>query len=215
MTHTAYRLGNEESLKMDYVVLCIAARNFNHQSCAEKLRKMSEIFRKHNPVNFGDVKQGSIWREGLDFDRIVSELKDTSVIHGVFTRLEDVKGAVKDLKAADLGISVVVTGLFKDVFCLAEEAGLKPHCVGISLGIFGRTEKLAPLELREVTSMCGHNMIGPHTVKDVIADVRKGKIKVEAAAKEMAESCICGLFNPIRAALLIQNLAEVQNAAIK
>ena len=66
----------------------------------------------------------------------------------------------------------------------------------------------------KVTSMCGHNIIGPYTVKNVIADVRKGKIKAEAAAKEMAESCLCGLFNPVRAALLIQNMAEVR-AAVK
>lgn len=210
MTHTHHRLGSVESLDCDYVVLAIAARDFNDAGAAPKQKAIFDIFRKNNPVNLGDVKQGSIHKDGLTAEKIQSRIQDTSVIHAVFTSLEQVKKVVGELKQADLGISVLVSGRFKDVQCMNQELGVKSHTISLSIGVWGRTDLLSDEKLIEVSAMCGHGMVGPRQVRKLAENIRAGRCTAHEAGRELARSCVCGVFNPYRAEILLGKLAQIE-----
>ncbi|MFZ7120221.1 MAG: hypothetical protein ACOWWH_04650 [Eubacteriaceae bacterium] len=86
---------------------------------------------------------------------------------------------------------------------LAEELDIEPHSINLSLGVFGRTEKLPPEEVLEFITMCGHGMISRNLVTKLIKEVRDGKKSKEQAAKIMASPCVCGIFNTNRAIKLL------------
>jgi hypothetical protein len=44
----------------------------------------------------------------------------------------------------------------------------------------------------------------------MVEDVKKKKITVEKAAVELAKPCLCGIFNPHRAAILLRKLIQTQ-----
>jgi len=48
--------------------------------------------------------------------------------------------------------------------------------------------------------MCGHGLVSGRLVKKMVENVKKDKIAVEKAAIELAKPCLCGIFNPDRAA---------------
>jgi hypothetical protein len=208
MTHTLHRRGNEESLSEDYVVLVMAAQGINDKDAKEKLKKVLEIARKHRVVNIGDMLTGNIYIKGLDVKYMLENIKDSSIIHAVFSNKKDALNYIKELKEADVGLSTVVTGLFKEVFNCCKELHLTPHTVQYSLGIFGRTEILPKEEILWITTMCGHHQISPQLVCKMINDVRKGEKTTEEAGRELARMCVCGVFNPVRAAKIIEKLAK-------
>ena len=156
MTHTLHRRGSKSDLAHDYVVLAMAARGVNRDGAAPKLARALEIFAAHNPVNFGNVAGNSFTRT---LPEMVSLTRDNTVSHAVFRDIEDVTAVLQDLKKEDLGISIVVSGLFDQVKASCRCAGLTPHTANVSLGIFGKTEKLPKEGVLEIASMCGHNMV--------------------------------------------------------
>jgi hypothetical protein len=114
---------------------------------------------------------------------------------------------LKDLKEADLGMSVVVSGPFGCVGEICRAAGLRPHSADYSGDIWGRRDKLPSDEMLEVTTMCGHAMVASNLVKSLIDEIKAGERSAEDAGKELAKICECGIFNPIRAAELLRGLA--------
>jgi len=218
MTHTLHRCGNRKSLENDYVILAYAARGFNLEGYEPKFRQIAKIFAKYNPVNML-VATG----EGpLDMARekspqeIIEEMSDKYIIpiaHAVYTDKEAVKSVLKELKEADLGTSIVVSGIFDDIFSLCREVSIEgPFTVNMSLGIMGKTKRLPRQELLHITTMCGHALVSEHLIRKQIEEVKKGKKTVEEAAKELAKPCICGVFNPTRAAALIHKYLEVHSS---
>ena len=78
---------------------------------------------------------------------------------------EKLRQVLRQLKEEDLGISITVSGIVDEVFGLANELGLQPHTVNLSLGIHGKTELLPPEETLELTTMCGHALMAKELVK--------------------------------------------------
>jgi hypothetical protein len=206
MTHTLHRRGSEKSLGRDYVLLCMAAKGINEEGSAEKMRQFLRINLRHNPVNVGDMRTGNMYN--VPIDEILDKVTSTSIVHGVFTNQETVKNVLEDLKEADLGMSVVVSGPFGCVDELCRAAGLSPHSVDYSGAIWGRRDKLPPDEILEVTTMCGHAMVASNLVKSLIDEIKGGERSAEDAGKELARICECGIFNPVRAAELLKELAS-------
>lgn len=132
MTHTLHRRGNRESLEGDYVVLVMSAKGFNDEGASQRLKKALEVMASHNAVNFGDMKTGSFYGKGSE--ALYGNIKDTSIVHGVFKSRLDMQRCVAELKRLGLGMSVVVSGLFDEVFQALEMLGMKPHTVQYSLG---------------------------------------------------------------------------------
>lgn len=204
MTHTLHRSGSVESLSIDYPILMIAAQGINSKNSAPQFKKALEIILKHNPVNIGDMKTGNYFRKGLK--PVLNSTKENSIVHGVFTNRKDLEECLKELRDAQLGPSVVVSGLFSEVWDSLKKIGLKPHSLNIALGVWGKTSLLPEQSILDITTMCGHHCVSPLLVKKMISDVKRDKISIEEAARELAKPCVCGVFNTLRAERLLEDL---------
>lgn len=208
MTHTLHRAGDLDSLRGDFVVFTMSAKTVNAAGSAVKMKEFLKIVEKHNPVNFGDMKTGNIFN--TERDVIFDSIRDTSIVHSVFTDRETVSKVIAELKAADLGTSVVISGLVDETDAVCKENDLAMHTVEYSGGIHGRTDKLPMLPVLEVTTMCGHGMVASNLVAHLAGRVKKGKMTLEEAGRELAKPCQCGVFNPERAAELVKKIVDQQ-----
>lgn len=206
MTHTLHRQGRKESLDKDYVFLCMAAKGINEDRADEKMREFLRIMMHYHPVNAGDMQSGNIFNSNID--EILSKVSNTSIVHGVFTDRYTATKVLHELKDADLGLSVVVSGPFDSVNCICKAVGLKPHSADFSGGIWGNTKRLPAEEIQEVTTMCGHAMVASNLVTSLVDEIKEGRITSEEAGKELAKQCACGIFNPVRAAELMYDMTK-------
>jgi hypothetical protein len=53
-------------------------------------------------------------------------------------------------------------------------------------------------------------MVAAQLVERRARDIRSGKLTTQAAARELAKLCVCGIFNPVRAEKLLLAVAERQ-----
>jgi len=203
MTHTLHRRGTAESLSEDYVMLTIQAVGINDDGAVPKMQEFLRIALRHKPVNIGSVSMGGMIDKP---EEVIANVE--KIAHAVFDNKEAVTAVLKELKEADLGISVVVSSIFENVDECIEKAGLKHHTANFSLGIWGRTEKLPSNDILEITTMCGHALIAPSLVKAMVAEIKAGTKTPEAAAKVLMPQCACGVFNPARAAKLLVAMAK-------
>lgn len=208
MTHTLHRLGTDESiLKQDFVLLAMPSKDINHVGSAPKLRRFFELTMAAGAIKIGDCRSGNEYHQG-GTAKILENVEDRAVIHAVFKDRESLVVALKNLKAADLGLSIVASGLFDEVGSCCQDAGLKPHTINQSLGRWGKTEKLPQKEIVEIHTMCGHGMVSVNLINKAVERIQAGKTTPEKAAENLFKPCMCGIFNPHRAAILLQQLAE-------
>ncbi len=206
MTHTLHRQGN---LKNDFVVMAHPATGINTKGSAEKVKLFIQLAGDFNPVNCGVPKAGNSISK---MDEIASNTFDGCVGHVVFDCAENVIGFLKALKKENIGISIVVTGLFNDVNSCCREAALTPHTVNMSLGVYGKEEKLPAQEVLPITTMCGHAMVTEKQVNRAIKKIKEGKFSSHEAAEELAKPCVCGIFNIKRAASLLDILVKANES---
>lgn len=205
MTHTLHRLGNTENLRDDYVVFAMSAKGINEEGSHAAMRRFIELAFELDPVNAGDTMTGHILTHSRQ--EILDGIQDISVVHAVFTDEDKVATLIKRVREADLGISVVVSGLFDRVRECAQQAGLRQHTVECSAGVWGQTERLPDAQVMQITTMCGHGMVAASLVEQWVRDMRLGRMTPEEAALELARPCVCGIFNPVRAARLLEAIA--------
>ncbi len=206
MTHTLHRVGNRENLQGDYVFLCMPSKDINHVGSGPKLRKFLELCLKNNCVTLGDCRKGNEFHQ-LSRENMLDNIEDRAVVTATFKDKQAVVAMIEDLKKEDLGLSIVISGLVDEVGECCSKTGLKMHTVEHSMGRWGKTEKLPPQEILEITTMCGHSMISVNFISEMIDEVKKGKMTAEAAAAELFKPCMCGIFNTDRAAKLIAEIA--------
>ena len=209
MTHTLHRMGTRESLSDDFVFLYMPSKGINDSGSGPKLRKFFELARQHNPVNMGDATYGNMYSRKIE--DIISNLKEDSkglAIHAVFTNEEDAAAMLKDVKEADIGLSLVISGIFDKVQELCKKSGIHRHAATYSLGMWGKTEKLPPEPVLEVSTMCGHGMISAARILSAADDIKAGRKSAADAATDLAKQCDCGIFNPSRAAKLLAAMAK-------
>ena len=204
MTHTLHRRGTAESLSEDYIMLCLPTAFVNDDDHDSKLKDFLSITARHNPVNMGAISLGNMYTHKAE--DVINAAH--GIVHAVFVKKEQVIDVLKDLEEADIGMSVVVSGIFEHVDECLEKAGLKHHTANFSLGIWGKTEKLPGDDILEVTTMCGHALISANLVKSMVDDIKAGSKTPEEAAKIMTPQCACGIFNPARATKLLATMAN-------
>jgi hypothetical protein len=202
MTHTLHRVGTIDTLRGDWVLLCMPSKDINHEGSAPKLQRFLKICRTNHCVTFGDCRSGNEFYQGSQ-DAVIENVEDRAVVTATFNNENDLTEALKQLKGADLGLSVVVSGLVDHVEKCCREAGLKPHTVEHSLGRWGETGKLPPDDILAISTMCGHSMVAVNFIHEMVEKVRKGTLTAEQAAQELFKPCMCGIFNTDRAAKLI------------
>lgn len=208
MSHSLHRAGSAAQLHDDWIVLAMSAKGVNKDGSGPKLRRFLEIALRHGPVNWGDIRQGS--RFSLRPDDLLAGVRDESIVHAVFVDENTLSAFLGDLRRADLGVSVIVSGLLDGVEQAAERAGLQPHTAARSLGVWGRTERLPAPEILEVTTMCGHGLVAENLVRAVGERVREGSLAPEEAGEILARPCVCGIFNPSRAAKCLRRTAAAK-----
>jgi len=145
--------------------------------------------------------------------KIDGEKRSLPVLRGILPRGSDqsreaVEGVLTELGEANFGFSVVVSGIFDEVFEACKRAGLEPHTVNMSLGTWGRTELLPDPKILELCIMCGHAMISPRLVEAVAERVRGGVMTVGEASVELGKQCTCNIFNTERAREIIQSISS-------
>lgn len=60
----------------------------------------------------------------------------------------------------------------------------------------------------EIETMCGHGMVMVKPIEDTAAKVKSGEITTEQGAGRLFKPCMCGIFNPDRAAKLLAAMAR-------
>jgi hypothetical protein len=188
------------------VLLFMPSKDINHVGSGPKLRRMLEICLENGAIRIGDCRLGNQYYQG-GVDKLLAHVEDRAVVHGVFNAPDKVVAALKQLKAEDLGLSVVVSGLFDQVRECCGKSGLTPHTVNNTLGRWGQTDRLPPQDVLELNTMCGHGMVTVKLIEDTAAKVKSGEMTPEQGAERLFKPCMCGIFNADRAARLLTAMA--------
>ena len=202
MTHSLHREGPLDLLNKEFVLFVYPARGFNYDGSAPKIRRLGEMLFHQGPANLLVTSLRRNMYLGVSQEEILNSIKDGSKI---FCVLED----RKKIKEMDEGISIVISGVMDRVREVSAELGLTPHTVNLSLGIHGKTDRLPPADIRQFTTMCGHGMVSPRLIRDVIRRVKTGKLDLWGASLIVAAPCTCGIFNPCRSAEMLKDLVPL------
>jgi hypothetical protein len=218
VTNTLHRYGAPETLENDFIVFAMSARGVNDAGSVEKFQEFLRIARKHGPINLGDATQGGVYRpskrlnplahwfrkDERDPDALVRNVNQPTVVSAVFDNRESLVGFLREIKEADLGLSINISALTDRADELAREAGITRHSVEYSLGFFGALDKLPDRATLSLATMCGHGMISFHFAKKMIEWVKEGRRTPESASSYMARFCTCGIFNTTRSCALLR-----------
>ena len=205
MTHSLHREGSLESLEKEYVLFIYPARGFKYKGSAPKIRRLVELLYRAGPVNMIPTSLRRNMYSGVTNEEILDSITvEGTRVYSVFNDREKLKQALILIKEADEGISIMVSGITDRVRDLSAELGITPHMVNLSLGIHGRTDRLPQADIREFTTMCGHGVVSPYLVKEMIRRVKTGKVSEWDGSVLLAEPCTCGIYNPCRSAELLR-----------
>jgi hypothetical protein len=208
MTNTLHRQGTVDNLKNDYVIFAYTARGINREGSAPKLQEFLRICLQYNPVNIGNSRRGNIHQDGMDIQELISNEGDGEGAAAVFTDLETLSKVVEELTHADLGVSIIISGLLEGAKECCRRAGIQRHSVEQSLGFWGAKDRLPEREILAFHTMCGHGMVSFNLIRKMIEYVKLRRLTPKGAAKIMAKCCECGVFNPLRAEMLLENLRK-------
>jgi hypothetical protein len=204
MTHTLHRFQSASNRSEEFVFLCTPAKGINTEGAAPKLRRILKLLYNAGPANIGFYGCNG---DRPSYEDIERHLTDHSRLRCLFDDRTKVVHLLRRIKAEEAGLSIAVTGSLSQVLSIAREAGLTPHTVNLSLGVFGKTERLPPEEILEVSTMCGHGIISFQLVEAAFEDVRRGKRTVEEAWRTLDRPCSCGLVNPARTRAILEKEA--------
>lgn len=202
MTHSLHRSGDIESQKKDFVWLMYPKKGLNDKNCKDKALEFIAMAEAVGSENWGDVKTGPVLK--FPAAEIKQKLTDKSRIRGVFTKREQVITFLKQAKAKDMGLSVIISGVLSEIIPCCQAAGVTPHSINYSLGVWGKKELLPDETTLAMTTMCGHHMIAPKFVQYVRDQVKAKKLTPEAGALQLATFCYCGIFNQVRCADILR-----------
>ena len=201
MSHTLHRIGKPADLAGDWIVLAMSARGINRRGSAARLKRFLRMSLKHGPVNFGDMRTGSSFSG--DHGGLLRKISEDSLLNVVFDAETKVRAFLTELREADLGLSIVLSGLLARGCRCVREAGLSPNAFAYSLGIWGRRKKLPENHILEITTMCGHGLVSFASARRMEEEVASGRMTAAEASARLARACVCGAFNPVRAARLL------------
>ncbi len=222
MTHTLHRFGHAKDLASDFIVTMMPAKGLNDGDAVAKQKAFLSAAIKHKPVNLGDstkgaqyrpVKNGSPmmhWRRDAkpSPEDVVKGVDTPTTVSAVFDNYEAVRSFVNEVKELDLGLSVNISSIPAEAVRCCNDCDLTRHSVEYSLGFQGRTEKLPDETTLMLSSMCGHGMVSATFAKKMIDWVRGGRRSPQEASRYLARFCVCGSYNPSRAAEILSDVAH-------
>jgi len=209
MTHSLHREGPIDLLQREYVLFVYPARGFNYEGSEPKIRRLAELIYIQKPANMLVSTLRKNLYSGVKPEEWFESIKDGAKVYCVFNNREQLKKALIRIKEKNEGISIMVSGLIDRVREIAAEAGLNPHTINLSLGIQGNKDRLPPPDIRQFTTMCGHGMVSPKLVRDVIRRIKTGKLDFWEGSIILASPCTCGIVNPYRSAEMLKELVPL------
>ena len=213
MTNTLHRQGTRETLKNDYVIFAHTAKEITREGSGPKLQEFMRICLKYHPVNMGDSKQGNMLQDDIHVERLISNQEDGAGATVVFTDLDVLRKVVEELIHADLGISIIISGLMEEVQACCRKAGIERHSAEHSLGFWGAKDRLPEREILEFNTLCGHGMVSFNLIRKMIEYVKLRRLTPKKAARIMAKCCECGAFNPVHAEMLLEKVRKGEKFA--
>jgi hypothetical protein len=227
MTNTLHRFSEHYAVEPkpdpkpvedDYIVFAMATRGVNDDDLVDKYRAFVRLALGHDPVNVGDATKGGLlrpqpnlnplahWKRESkpDAERLVDGIEGHTTVAAVFRRWEDMQAFVRDLAAADLGLSVNISAPMDAAARCCRATGLARHSVEYSVGFQGRVERLPERAVLEISTMCGHGMVSHAFTRKLVDWVKEGRRTPAQAACYLARFCICGVFNTARAETLFE-----------
>jgi len=206
MTHSLHRRGTDKDLEEDFVLMFLLSR-IRPQGTYDTMKEIWEVLshHEHNIVNYGNHHPN--WDGGSLYN--MADLKkadDSRMIMAVFRDRKTLTACLQEIKERNFGMSVLVSGLYKETGKTCAELGLKPHSVNLSLGVHGNTARLPDENVLEIHTMCGHAMVSSNLIGHLIREIEGGRMTCREAAKEMARLCDCGIFNPYRAEKILERI---------
>ncbi len=202
MTNTLHRKGSAESLKRDFVVFTTPSGNI--PDLISKLIRFTQICLKHRPVNMNHVDRDGVHH--IDPRRIQEEMQKKIGMTATFDNTEALAAVIAELKEADLGVSINVSGLLEEVKTCCNDLGMQRHSAEQSLGIFGKTELLPSWPVVKINALCGHGLVSFNLISKIIDEVKTERITPKDGAYHLAKPCQCGAFNPTRGRELLEQL---------
>ena len=221
MTNTLHRFGPSEDFNDDYIVFAMCTRGKNDAGAPERLRKFLSICVKHKPVNIGDSKKGGLcrpsndltplahWRrtDGTTVEDVVNGITEPTTVSAVFDNPEALSQCLKEVKDADLGLSINIAALTDAAQHCSADAGIQRHAVEYSLGFLGKQSLLPEANTLSLMTMCGHGMIAASFTQKMVEWVKTGRRTPRECTRYMSRFCVCGIFNPVRAERLLCRIA--------
>jgi hypothetical protein len=218
MTNTLHRFGAPETQRDDYIIFAMPSKGINEEGAIGKLQTFLRLAMKYGPVNVGQGSKGGMYRpssnltpfahwsrpEGADPETVFTAMDEPSTVAAVFDDVAKVEALVKDLKAADLGLSINISGLADGANGCCERAGITRHSIEYSLGFHGDLNQLPDRHVLELSTMCGHGMLSHNFARKMIDMVRENRRTPQRAATTMARFCTCGIFNLARAIRVLE-----------
>jgi hypothetical protein len=218
MTNTLHRFGSADSFRDDYVIFAIASRGKNEQGALEKLKEFLRLAMQFGPVNLGDARHGgalrpckkmtplSHWGRDMtrDFQAVIDGFDHITTAAAVFDDRTKAEDFLKAVKERDFGLSVNMSTSVEGADQCCHAAGIPRHSVGYSLGFEGKTEHLPNGHVLMLSTMCGHGMVANSLAKKMIDWVKEGRRTPEEAASYLTRFCSCGVYNPVRAARIME-----------
>ena len=135
-------------------------------------------------------------------------IEQPTVVSAVFDNTDSLRAFLKDVKEADLGLSINISALTDRASEIALEAGITRHSVEYSLGFFGALDKLPDRATLSLATMCGHGMVSFQFARKMIDWVKEGRRSPEDASRYMARFCTCGIFNTTRSCSILRDCAN-------
>ncbi len=132
MTNTLHRFSEHYAfepkpdarpIENDFIVFAMATRDVNDDNLTAKYKTFARLALAHNPVNVGDATRGGIYRpdqalnplahwrrdDGPDSARLVEGIEGSTTMAAVFRTRADMEGFVRDVKEANLGVSINIS----------------------------------------------------------------------------------------------------------
>lgn len=216
MTNTLHRYGSAKSFDDDYIIFAIPCKGKNDQGAVEKLKTFLEICAKHDPVSVGNSELCSYrpsaklgpsvhWNRDLrpDHRGVVDAVHSMRTVAAVFDARERAESCLREVIAAELGLSVNVSASVEGAKAVAAACGIKRHSVEYSLGFTDPHDLLPNGQVLQLSTMCGHGMVSSALAAKMLDLVREGRRSPDEAAAALARFCPCGAFNPSRAKRLL------------
>jgi hypothetical protein len=218
MTNTLHRVGDAQSFRDDFIVFAIVSRGKNDQNSVPRLKKFLELAIPFKPVNLGDARHGGAlrpcknmnptqhWNRCItpDFQEVVNGLDTPTTAAAVFDNRQSAEAFFKAVKEADLGLCVNISTSLDSAEEICENAGKPRHSINYSCGFQGKTEHLPNEHVLMLSTMCGHGMVAHSMAKKMIDWVREGRRTPQEAATYLTRFCSCGVYNPARAARILE-----------